>query len=98
MADIERIIAAQIIARALVNSNRGQQPMGKLAEAARRIKAAKEESEKEADRLIERVDEFQKKAPAAYEIGHTILNKGHADLAEMEAELRQLSNLGELEK
>ena len=98
MADIERIIAAQIIARALVNSNKAAKPMGKLAEAARRIRAVKEESEKEADRLIERVDEFQKKAPAAYEVGHAILNKGHADLAEMEAELRQLSNLGELEK
>ncbi len=70
-----------------------KRPMGKLQEVAQRIAATQKKLNEEADRLSGRLDEVDKKAPAAFERGHQILTQHNADLDAMENELRQLSNL-----
>ena len=67
--------------------------MGKLQAVAQRIRQTKLGLELEADRLAAKLDELDKKAPAAFERGHSIISQHNADVDAMDAELRQLSNL-----
>ena len=93
---IYRIQQGQTIARALVEGNQAKaelRRMGKLQAVAERIKDTKAKLEAEADKLASRLDDLDKKAPAAFDRGHSFLDAQHADLTAMEAELRQLSNL-----
>ena len=67
--------------------------MGKLQAVAQRIRQTKTNLEAEADKLAGKLDELDKKAPAAFERGHTIIAQHNADVDAMDSELRQLSNL-----
>jgi len=93
MADIPRIQAGQVIARAIVNSNQATKKMGKLAEAAALIKSEKAAADKDGDELLARAIDFAKRRPVAVEVGHKVLDEQHAELASMESDLRQISNL-----
>lgn len=67
--------------------------MGKLAAVAQRIGETRKKLESEADRLALRLDDMDKKAPAAFDRAHSIIDQHNTDLDSMESELRQLSNL-----
>ncbi len=69
--------------------------MGKLQEAAARIKAKKLELEGEADKILARLSEIDNKQPEVFDRANKIVSQHHADLDAMDNELRQLSNLGE---
>lgn len=69
--------------------------MGKLQEAAARIKAKKLELEGEADKILGRLSEIDAKQPDVFDRANKIVSQHHADLDAMDSELRQLSNLGE---
>src|SRR5690242_13305131 len=67
--------------------------MGKLASVAQRIAETRKKLESEADKLAGRLDDMDKKAPEAFNRAHTILDSHNADIDDMDAELRQLSNI-----
>lgn len=90
--DTERIQSAQVIARAIIDGRK----MGKLSAVAQRISDTRRKLDDEADRLANRLDGLDKKAPEAFAVAHSVVDSQHADLDGMEAELRQLSNLGPL--
>ena len=69
--------------------------MGKLQEAAARIKAKKLELEGEADKILARLSDIDKKGPTIFDRANKIVDGHNADLDAMDNELRQLSNLGE---
>ena len=69
--------------------------MGKLQEAAQRIKAKKLELENEADKILGRLSDIDKKGPTIFDRANKIVDGHNADLDAMDNELRQLSNLGE---
>ena len=93
------IQSATVIARSLAEGAAAkaalqkEKPMGSLQDVARRIADARKSLTTEADKISERVDDLLKKAPEVLDRAHTIVGQSVADLAAMEDELRQLSNL-----
>jgi len=69
--------------------------MGKLHLTAQRIKYARAKLEAEADKINARLDDLDKKAPAAFANANSVVDSQHADVDGMDAEIRQLSNLGD---
>ena len=67
--------------------------MGKLHEAALRIKAKKAELEAEADKILKRLDGLDAKSPDVFDKAGRAISAQNADLDAMDTELRQLSNL-----
>lgn len=85
--DTSRIQSAQVIAQAL-NGNR----MGKYHTIAERITALTQKQQAEGDRLMARMDELEKRAPAVIASAHSYLDQQNADLDVIDSGLRQLSN------
>ena len=67
--------------------------MGKMHEAALRIKAKKAELEAEADKILSRLDGLDAKSPEIFDRAGKIIAAQSADIDAMDSELRQLSNL-----
>ena len=67
--------------------------MGKLTSVAQRIAEAKAKMDAEADKLADKLDVLNAKAPDAFSRAHGIIDSSNADLDGMDADLRQLSNL-----
>lgn len=67
--------------------------VSKLGAIADRIKAKKEAHDKIADEWAERLDALDRREPDAFAAGHSVLEAREADLADMEATMRSLSNL-----
>jgi cell pole-organizing protein PopZ len=69
-----------------------RKPMGKLAEAAERIRAAKKKLDAEGDALIAKLGDLEGQAPGVFNAAHGAISAQKADLDALESELRQLSN------
>ena len=69
-----------------------RKPMGKLAEAAERIRAAKKKLDAEGDALIAKLGDLEGQAPGVFNAAHGAIGAQKADLDALESELRQLSN------
>ena len=67
--------------------------MSKLAAIAERIKDTKTRLDAEADKLAERLDAVDAKAPGAFDGAHAFLAKQDAEIQAIEDTMRQLSNL-----
>lgn len=67
--------------------------MGKLSDLADRIKDTKARLEAEADNLASKLDDIDALAPKAFERGHAFIEAQQAEVDEIDAVLRQLSNL-----
>lgn len=66
--------------------------MGKLGEIAQRIAAKKKAHEAKADEWARRLDAIDRKEPEAFAIGDAAIIERETDMADMEKDLRQLSN------
>ena len=84
----DRIIAERVV-KAIVRETR----MSKLGAIADRIKAKKEAHDAKADEWASRLDAIDQREPHAFAIGDAVIAERDADLAEMEATMRTLSNL-----
>ena len=71
--------------------------MGKLQSVGERIKQVRAEQEAEADKLMSKLDAIEKAAPPAFARGHNILDAHKADLDDLEADLRSISNIDPLD-
>lgn len=89
----EKLAEAEIKPR--ITAIQTHRTMGKLQEAAHRIAAKKKELEGEADKILNRLTDIDKKGPAIFDRANKIVDGHNADLDAMDLELRQLSNLGE---
>jgi len=67
--------------------------MSKLSAVADRIKQTKKRLDDEADKLMNKLDGLDVKAPAAFDRGHAFLTQQHAEVDAIDDTLRQLSNL-----
>jgi chromosome segregation ATPase len=73
--------------------DRYRRPMGKLQTLAERIASKKKELDAEADKVLSKLDELDHQTPQAFDRAHSIVDGAKADVASLESELRQLSNL-----
>jgi hypothetical protein len=67
--------------------------MTKLAAIADRIKSKKAAHDAKADEWAQRLDAIEQREPQAFAAGDAVLAEREQDLAVMESEMRQLSNL-----
>lgn len=67
--------------------------MSKLGAIADRMKAKKVAHDAKADEWAARLDAIDQREPHAFAIGDAVIAERDADLAEMEATMRTLSNL-----
>lgn len=93
LTDTETAAVQILVDRALIAKVKELNSMGKLHQVAQRIADTKKKLEAEADKLNEKLDGLDAKAPDAFAKGHAIIEQHNADVDAMESELRQLSNL-----
>lgn len=67
--------------------------MSKLGAVAERLKAKKAVHDAKADEWASRLDALDRREPEAFRAGDTVIGEREVDLAEMEATMRNLSNL-----
>ena len=67
---------------------------GKLHGIAQRIAATKKSLDDQADKLAQRLDDLDKKAPEAFTKASALIEQHNTDIDAMEGELRQLTNAG----
>ena len=90
--EIDRLTYGVLAARALLQAMHGVHDMGKLSDLGSAIRSLKEAHEKEADALLVKVNSLAADAPAIFSRGHNYLDSLKADAADLERELRGLSN------
>jgi hypothetical protein len=88
-AHYDKLRSLRIVTDAVI---RGQ-AVSKLASIADRMKAKKLAHDAKADEWAKRLDAMDQHEPQAFSIGDALLAEREADLAQMEADLRGLSNL-----
>lgn len=84
----DRLTAARVVHQ-MIREGR----VSKLAAVADRIKTKKESYDKKADAWAARLDALDKQEPAAFAAGDAVVAEREADLAEMEATMKSISNL-----
>jgi hypothetical protein len=67
--------------------------MSKLSEIGARIAQKKAAHDAKAEEWAKRLDALDKREPEAFAVGDAVLKEREADLAQMESDLRTLSNL-----
>jgi hypothetical protein len=68
-------------------------PVSKLAAMADRIASKKAAHDRKADEWAARLDALEKQEPLAFAAGDAVIAEREADVAQMEATMRSLSNL-----
>ena len=86
----ENLKSATVIAKALVRKSN----MSKLSEVAQRIAAVKKRLSDEADDLMSKLDGIEQKEASAIEGAQSLVNSQASDIDALDAEIRQISNLG----
>lgn len=88
------IIAPVIVGRATEQALvEGQnKPMSKITELSQRIHKHKAAMDADADAMMARLDEIEKRWPGVRDQGSGYLDEQKADIDTMEADMRQLSN------
>ena len=84
----DRLTAARVVHQ-MIREGR----VSKLAAVADRIKTKKESYDKKADDWGNRLDALDRREPDAFAAGEAVMSEREADLADMEATMRALSNL-----
>lgn len=90
-ADARR--AGQKLDAVLETGIREGRRMTKLSAIGDRIAAKKLAHDKKADEWAARLDEIDKREPAAFAIGDAAVAEREADLSELEGDLRKLGNI-----
>jgi hypothetical protein len=75
------------------NNRKGPTQMGKLSELAARIKDTRKMLDDEADALHGRLNKIDETAPYAFSQANALVQGHQRDIAELEQELKGLSNL-----
>jgi hypothetical protein len=90
----KRLRSARVVARALepeqIKAGNG---MSNLSEIGARITQKKASHDAIAEEWAKRLDALDKREPEAFAVGDAVLKEREADLAQMESDLRSLSNL-----
>lgn len=84
--------ADRITAYRVVTYNQGKR-MSKLAEISERIVEKKAAHDAKADEWAARLDELDRREPVAFAIGDAVIEEKEGDVAEMERNMRTISNL-----
>lgn len=85
----DRITAYRVVRQMASEGKR----MSKLAAISERILEKKVLHDGKADEWAKRLDELDRREPAAFAIGDAVIEEKEGDLAEMEKNMRTISNL-----